>query len=315
MENRTKIRYLTLLLPGLFTFIFITESCTDRAKESASSHTVLYQYDESKDLVTFVNEAAKLYSQKGKRAFPGFARQGSRWFKENRYIFIYDLDGVCHFHPITPELVGRNIMSLKDLNGKPVIMYITEIAADTAHPQGWVHYLWSETQEIKPLWKSSYIVRVEDPDGNVYALGSGIYEKKIEKVFVSDLVDSACALIGREGEQAFAKLSDKAGKFYYYDTYIFVMSDDGTAFVDPSFPGLDGRNLLEITDAVGKPIVREMIDRLLHQDTAWIMYIAKKTNESRPSKALTYVRKIKRNGKTYIVGSSLFLEKPVWMRV
>jgi len=315
MEKRNHSRLFVLLLTGLFILSFIIVGCKEKGQEDPPSLTVIYQYDETKDLVTFVNEAALLFSEKGKQAFPEFARKGSRWFNEDLYVFLYDLSGICHFHPITPELVGQNMMPLKDLNGKPVIRFITEIASDTGHPQGWVHYLWSATQEIKPLWKSSYIVRVEDPDGNAYAIGSGIYNKKIEKAFISDLVDTACALIEREGEATFTRFSDKADRFYFYDNYIFVMRDDGTAIVDPSFPGLDGRNLLEITDAVGKPIVREMLDRLQCQDSACIMYIAKKTNESKPSKVLTYVRKIKRDGKTYIVGSSLFLEKPVWMHI
>lgn len=298
------------VLSGFIAFLSLTVSCTGD-RESLGP----YQFDETKKLVAFVEDAADLVNLKGVAAFGDFARKNSRWLRGNRYLFVYDLQGTCLFHPVTPELTGRNILSMKDLNGKPVIEEIVRIASNTRHPYGWVHYLWMEPGEIYPEYKSSYIMRVTDPQGRVYAIGSGNYRQKAEKIFISDIVDSACIELESKGLDVIPQLLDKSGRYYFCDSYIFILDEQGTALVDPSFPSLSGRRLLDLKDAIGKPIVREIIGKLKTEPTAWISYMSKSPDENKPVKKLAYIRKITINHKGFIVGSSVRLEKPVWLKI
>jgi len=298
------------LLSLLIALLFVGISCSDDRKSLDC-----YEFDETKKLVAYVEDAADLIRTKGVAAFHDFGMKNSKWLSGNRYLFAYDLDGTCVFHPVTPELIGRNIISMKDLNGKSVIVEIVQIASNTKHPYGWVHYLWMEPGEIYPEYKSSYIMRVTDPSGHVYAIGSGNYKQKAEKIFVSDMVDSACAELERAGLEMIPQFVDRSGKYTFCDSYIFVLDEQGTALVDPSFPSLSGRKLVNLKDAIGKPIVQEMIEKLKTSKTAWLSYMSKSPDENKPVKKLAYIRKIYINKKGYIVGSSIRLEKPVWLKI
>ncbi|MEI7981556.1 MAG: cache domain-containing protein [Bacteroidota bacterium] len=295
---------------GLLALLAVAVSCTDERKSLDQ-----YEFDETKKLVAFVEDASDLVKIKGIAAFDDFARKNSPWLSGNRYLFAYDLDGTCIFHPVSPELIGRNIIKMKDLNGKPVIGEIVQIASNTKHPYGWVHYLWMEPGEIYPEYKSSYIMRLTDPSGHVFAIGSGNYKQKAEKIFVSDMVDSACVQLERNGLEMIPQFLDKSGKYNFCDSYIFILDEQGTALVDPSFPSLSGRKLANLKDAIGKLIVMEMIGKLKTNQTAWLSYMSKSPDENKPVKKLAYIRKIHINSKGYIVGSSVRLEKPVWLKI
>ncbi|MEI6456106.1 MAG: cache domain-containing protein [bacterium] len=295
---------------GLMALLSFAVSCTDQRKSLEP-----YQFDETKKLVAFVEDAADLVRTEGIAAFSDFALKNSRWLTGNRYLFAYDLNGTCIFHPVTPELIGRNIIEMKDLNGKPVIQEIVAIASNTSHPYGWVHYLWMEPGEIYPEYKSSYVMRVTDPTGHVFVIGSGNYKQKAEKIFISDMVDSACVQLQKTGLDMIPQFLDKSGKYYFCDSYIFILDENGTALVDPSFPSLSGRKLVNMKDAIGKPIVIEMIEKLKTNETAWLSYMSRSPDENKPVKKLAYIRKIYISNKGYIVGSSIRLEKPVWLKI
>ena len=284
--------------------------------------TTLYEYQQTKDLVSFVHEAAELFSEKGEKVFPDFRKKGSKWFNEQRYLFIYDLKGFSVFHPVNPELEGKNLINLEDLDGKPVIKYLIETVTGKGEPSGWIHYLWCEPGEIFPRWKSSYVLKVEDPSGNEYVIGSGIYNMRPERQFIVDAVDSAVELIREKGKEAFKDVGTKSSRFVFRDTYIFVLSMDGKAVVDPAFPSEEGargvkvgRELIDFRDAVGKYAVREMIDKLKRSDSAWVLYRWPKIGETTPSKKVAYVKKVKIDGEEYIVGSDIFLANPIWMKL
>ena len=89
---------------------------------------------------------------------------------KDTYLFAYDLQGVMKAHP-NPGLVGKNLMGLKDTNGK---MYVAEFIATAKSPgEGWVSYTWPKPGEEKASPKTTYVYRV--PGENI-AIFAGIYE-------------------------------------------------------------------------------------------------------------------------------------------
>jgi signal transduction histidine kinase len=292
-------------------FIFCLISCDPTDK---SSDLEQYQYKQTKELVYFVREAAKHLSKKGTAAYEDFATQDGKWFNGTKYIFIYDTNGTCVFHPIDKHLIGRNDISLRDINGKPIIEWLIKTAMHSPNHEGWVHYLWSDAGTIFPYWKSSYVTKVTDAAGNTYILGSGLYNTPIENIFLTSMVDSAAALIEQSGDKAFDVLKDKASEYNFADLYIYAFTQDGNLLVDPSFPSVTGRNILNIQDAAGKYFIKDMISALANKDKAWIMYLWPKPNESKPSKKIAYARKVRLGDRIVIISSDKYEEKEIWIK-
>jgi signal transduction histidine kinase len=255
------------------------------------------------------------FEAKGKQAFPLFRDRNGDWFSEDRYLFVYDMDGINIFHPVNPEFEGRNLLDMEDMDGKPVIKYMIEAVDDEKEPWGWVHYSWLEPGTFFPLWKSSFVMKAVDPDGKEYLIGSGIYNMRQEKAFLIDTVDDAVELIEKEGAKAFEAFKKKSGQFRYMDVSIFVISMDGKAVVDPAFPSQSGRDLLDLKDSLGKYIVKDIIEKLKTKDTAWVIYMWPQPGEVKPSRKAAYVRKVKIVDKYYIVGSAIFLANPIWLKL
>lgn len=283
----------------------------------AADDPAAYTYSDTRALVSLVDRAAALVAAEGEDAFKDFAEPGSDWFTGQIYFFAYDLDGVCIFHAASPDLVGRNLIELEDINGKPVIRFVTEIGHDPAsEAAGWVFYLWQEGTQLSPDWKSAYVRKVTMPGGKVVVLGSGLYDMKIERVFVERRVDRAVELLRAEGtDKAYAAFRDPATAFTFLDTYVFVLDEQGRTIVDPAFPNEAGRDLSHFRDAVGLEPVAELLDKLATDDSAWVQYLWRPPGQSILARKLIYARKVTIDGKTLIVGSDYVLATPIWMKV
>jgi len=271
-----------------------------------------YLYEDTRRLVALVEDAAALVEQKGESAFAQFNAKGSKWLVDQYYIFVYAMDGACLFHPIQPELIGKNLMNLRDMDGKPVIQFLVEIGRrPERNASGWVFYLWPDKTQLIPLWKSAYIRKVIAPGNKTYLVGSGVYNIKTEKSFVEARVRMAADLLQTKGKDiAFQEFRDRASPFVFLDTYIFVLDMQGHTIVDSAYPTLNGRDLSKFEDAVDVPTIQEMLRKLQSADEAWVQYLWPKPGASLPSRKLIYVRKVKFGAETLIVGSDFFWPRP-----
>jgi signal transduction histidine kinase len=277
----------------------------------------LYAYSDTRALVSLVEEAARLVERDGEQAFQQFAVKGSKWRNGDLYFFAYLVDGTCVFHPITPELVGKNVLDLRDLHGKPIIQSIVDIGKKPGNDaSGWVFYLWENQIQLTPMWKSTYVRKVVAPSGKTYVIGSGLYDIKVERVFIEERVNRAADLLKAEGKAAaFKQFQDPASPFFFLNSYIFVLNDKGETLVDPAFPTLAGRNLADFQDAVGFHAIKEVLQKLENADAAWVQYLWLKPGSPMPSRKLLYARKLKIGDEILIVGSDFFVATPIWMRV
>jgi signal transduction histidine kinase len=292
----------------------VMSGCT--ASVASSHKTDPYLYEDTRRLVDFVEGAAALIEQRGTAAFDEFGRAGSRWQSFSTYLFVYDDSGTCVWHGLNPELVGRNLISLHDALGKPVIQSMVAI---TKRPErdasGWVFYLWEERTDLLPAWKSSYVRKAVAPDGKTYFVGSGSGRLKVEKVFVQDRVDAAARLLQERGPEAASReLKDAASPYYFLGNFIFVLDQRGHSLVDPAYPTLGGRDMSRLRDAMGRPVIQEALQKLEHSDMAWVQFLWPKPGERLPSRKLMYVRKIRAGGEVLLVGSDFYLATPIWMK-
>ncbi len=267
----------------------------------------IYEHKDTRDLVALVNNAAEVVSTKGEAAFAEFRVAGSRWRQGETYIFVLDPQGNMLVHP-DPALDGKNVLDLKDVNGRPIIRGI--IAAVTTLPnkqEGWYHYQWPVPDGLLPRWKSTYARLVTAPSGKRYIVAAGMYNDRMERAFVVDAVTDAVGQIEKNGKAAFALFHDPTGPFLVKDAYIFVVDRNGVDLVNPGFPNLEGRNILDVKDTQGKPLIREMLEVAEASGSGWVDYMWPKPGESVSTLKSTYVSKAQMGDQWVLVGCGVYL--------
>ena len=78
---------------------------------------------------------------------------------EDLYLVVYGLDGVVQAHGANEKMVGRNLIELKDVDGKPFVHERVELAK--ANATFWQDYKFTnpETKKVEP--KAMYCERLE----------------------------------------------------------------------------------------------------------------------------------------------------------
>ncbi len=261
----------------------------------------------SEELIALVKDAAELVRTKGEAAFSDFRKSGSRWRREETYIFVLDPRGTMLVHP-DPAMEGKDELQLKDINGKPIIRgLINAAAALPDKPEGWYHYEWPVPGGLLPRWKSSYVRLATAPSGRSYVVGSGVYNDHMERHFVVDMVKGAIGQIEKNGRAAFPRFHDPTGPFKAKDAYIFVIDMDGLDLVNPGFPNLEGRNIMDLKDTHGKLLIREMFKVVQTMGSGWVDYMWPKPGESMSTQKSAYVGKAKMGDQWVLVGCGVYL--------
>ena len=259
------------------------------------------------ELMALVREGAAVFEKEGEKAYPEFRQKGSKWFRDDTYFFVWTMDGTRIFHAADPASEGQNVSGIKDVLGRPFGKMFLE-AASSASGEGWVHYMYPEPGNIFPAWKSTFLKRVTFPSGKQYIIGCGIYNMQMDKAFIEDVVNHAAALVADRGKEAFSRLRDKTGPFVFMDTYVFVDTPTGTELVNPAQPSLEGRNIIDLRDVKGRPVVKEEIAAAMKDGSAWVDLYWYKPGNNLPARKQTYVRKVQSGQDTYIVGSGVYIE-------
>ncbi len=266
-----------------------------------------YQQDTTRKLVALVTDAAELVRVKGETVFNEFRLPESRWCSGESYIFVLDPEGNMLVHA-DPEMEGKNKLNLKDINGKPIIQGLLGAAMTFPDKQeGWYHYQWPVPGGLLPRWKSSYVRLVTAPSGHRYIVGSGMYNDQMEREFVVDIVKDAVRQIEKNGESSFRLFHDPTSPFLVKDAYVFVIDAKGIDLVNPAFPSLEGRNLMNLMDTHGKLLVQEMFNVVQTSGSGWVDYMWPKPGESVSTLKSAYVSRAKSGDKLLLVGCGVYL--------
>ena len=119
-------------------------------------------------------EAAAMVTEKGiGAAIAEINRKDGRFVWADSYVFLMDLDGKMLAHPMSPALIEKNLLEMKD-KGKPGKFLFKEMVTVAKGPgEGWVYYMWTNPGDPVPRKKVTYVYRVPGKDMFV---GAGIYE-------------------------------------------------------------------------------------------------------------------------------------------
>ncbi len=258
-------------------------------------------------LMTLVREAAAVFEKQGEKAYPEFRQKGSKWLRDDTYFFVWTMDGTRVFHAADPKGEGQNMSDVKDIVGRPWGKMFLDAAASSSG-EGWIHYMYPEPGDMFPTWKSTFVKKVTFPSGKQYIVGCGIYNMQMDKAFIEDLVNHAATLVASQGKDAFSQLRDKTGPFVFMDTYVFVNTADGTELVNAAQPSMEGKNVIDLKDVKGKPLVHDYIAAAMKDGSAWVEYYWYKPGDNTPVRKQAYVRKVQLGEDTYIVGSGVYVE-------
>jgi hypothetical protein len=121
--------------------------------------------DEAKAMA--IKAAEYLKSVGPEKAFPAFDAKDGPWHDRDLFVIVQDSKGFMVAHGTNPGLIGKNVLDLKDVDGKPFNRE-TQAIKDT----GWVTFKWKNplTDAVEP--KTQYIIRTGD-----YLVGVGAYAK------------------------------------------------------------------------------------------------------------------------------------------
>jgi signal transduction histidine kinase len=130
----------------------------------------------------------------------------------------------------------------------------------------------------------------------------------MERAFVVDMVTNAVALLEAKQEAAFPIFRDPTGPYRAKDAYVFVLGTDGIELVNPAFPAMEGRYVLDMADAHGKNLHPEMIDVVKTRGAGWVDYYWPKPGESVATRKSAYVHGAKLGDRTMVVGCGVYFE-------
>lgn len=96
---------------------------------------------------------------------------GKSFKDRDLYVFIYDMNGKCVAHGANPKLVGKDLIGLKDPDGKPLVKMLVDVAKDKG--KGWTDTVkFRNPTNDKIQTRVNYIERVGE-----YAVGSGVFKE------------------------------------------------------------------------------------------------------------------------------------------
>lgn len=185
MKKKHLVFPILIVLVSTFLIIGIVNQTEQTSRKETTKNLVL--------------EAASLIEDKGEDAFSDLRQQGTKWFHDDTYVFVWKTDGIRVVYPPDPSGEGENMGMLLDVTGKAIGRLFIEIAL-SEEGEGWIDYSWPKPGETEPSSKQTYIKGVA-VDEETFLVGSGVYLDTSRNVtqplqYVSIIMESAVAVTG-----------------------------------------------------------------------------------------------------------------------
>ncbi len=122
------------------------------------------------EAVAMVKKGIALIKSAGpEKAFAEFNNPKGAFVQKDLYVMCYDMSGNNKCHGSNAKLIGKNLLEIKDADGKFIVKGFIETAQKSG--KGWVDYKWPNaiTKVVEP--KSTYVEKIDD-----VLIGVGIYK-------------------------------------------------------------------------------------------------------------------------------------------
>lgn len=114
------------------------------------------------DAVSMVKKGVAHVKSAGKdKAYAEFSdKANAAWHKEDLYLVVYGLDGTVHAHGANAKMIGKNLIDLKDIDGKAFVRERVEMGKKNA--SFWQDYKFTNPENKKIEPKSMYCERLNE---------------------------------------------------------------------------------------------------------------------------------------------------------
>ena len=137
----------------------------------AGSITFAAEFGTATEAVAMVKKAVQLIKTEGKeKAFAEFSDPKGKFVDRDLYVTVYDLNGKCLAHGANPKMVGKDLIDLKDPDGKPFVK--ERVETSKTKDKFWLDYKFTNPVSKKIEPKSMYSEKVGD-----IIVNCGIYKK------------------------------------------------------------------------------------------------------------------------------------------
>ncbi len=112
------------------------------------------------EAVAMVKKGVAFWKANGdEKTFAAINQKDAQFVDRDLYLVIYGMDGVVRAHGANAKMVGRNLLEMTDMDGKPFVKERVELAQK--HENFWQDYKFTDplTKKVEP--KQSYCERVE----------------------------------------------------------------------------------------------------------------------------------------------------------
>jgi cytochrome c len=107
------------------------------------------------------------------------------------------------------------------------------------------------------------------------------------------LLDQAAKLVEQKSAAAFTAFNNPKGEFVKNDLYVFVIDKDGIMRAHGGAPdGLVGMQVMDLRDATGKALIREMVDVASARGEGQVQYVWLNRVSNRVEDKTAFVRKV-----------------------
>ena len=123
----------------------------------------------AEEAMAMVKKGVAFIKANGKeKALTEFNNQKGSFVSGDLYVMCYDMEGNNKCHGSNAKLIGKNLLEIKDADGKFIVKSFIEAANKG---KGWVDYKWPNATTKAIENKSTYVEKVDD-----ILIGVGIYK-------------------------------------------------------------------------------------------------------------------------------------------
>ena len=153
-------RILSVVATVLAFALGMPAAAQDKSKGTAAEATAMVQ-----KAIAHIKKVGR------EKAFADFTSKQPPWVDRDLYVVVYDMKGKVLAHGANDKMVGRDVLELRDNDGKYFVKERVEMMSKGADAKGWQDYKFMNpvSKQIEP--KSMFIHRFED-----LIVGCGIYK-------------------------------------------------------------------------------------------------------------------------------------------
>ncbi|MCK5517754.1 MAG: cache domain-containing protein, partial [Desulfobulbaceae bacterium] len=210
------------------------------------------------------------------------ALRNIRYNNGRGYYFAINMNGIEELFADKPELEGRDLRSMLDNDGRPVIVDMLRIGRE--ENEGFYSYTWTKPDSPDNSYVKIAFVKYFEPFD--WVIGTGEY------------IDDVTADVQKE-------ITDRIEKIRFGSdnrNYVFVGSYEGVSLTLPA----KGKNMYDVQDLNGKYIVRELI-RMAQGGSGFVEYVMPGIEGKRPSLKLSYSAGV--DDWQWYVGAGIYIDE------